>query len=426
MFTFIYNVFTRSIIVLLVAMLSVNYLPESLFHDFPFDPKSVEPVDYDAAKPQQWNNLLSDNNPEFIQLNQILGPESIAISSSGLWYTGLADGRLVELDPSNSYKLRQVCRVRASPQCEVNVATRADVCGRFLQLRFMNNSLYALDSSTGLYKVDTAKGSKTYLGPTKPLHKINMYNSFAFDPVEPNIVYLTLSSSKWHLLRITWSFLESDTSGELIAFDISTGKRVVMLSNLQIANGVDVDPKRNQLLLVELMRSRVHSINLDDLRASFKNANDGEKVSVRTKPLIPIMPGSPDNIIVHGDKAYIALPFVKPNGKEFTDVLATMPNIRKAIGRFIYGLGTLLEYVCENLYRHPLLESTYREMRSGHTIYRLTNNDRSAVLEYDLATGASRLFGSNTFSFVSEAVPDDKGNLILGSFRSPFIVKVKI
>lgn len=425
MFTFIYNVFTRSLIVLLVAMLSVNYLPDKLFSDFPFEPKAVDPNDFDSVIPHNWNTLLSDK-AEFIQLNNILGPESIAISKDGLWYTGLADGRLVELDPSKNYKVRQVCRAKASPQCEDNVATKSDLCGRFLQIRFTNNSLYAIDSNTGLYRVDPVKGSKTYLGPTKPLHKKNIYNSFVFDPKESNIVYIAISSSKWDLLKILWSILEQESTSQLIALDITTGKRVVLLEDLRLANGMDVDEKRDRLLLAETMRARVHTVQLDDLRTAFKNANDGDVAIVKSKLLIPVMPGNPDNIIIHGDTAYIALPFVKTNGKELIDSLSTMPNVRKAYARIIYGLGKLMEYVCENFYRHPFLENAYREFKSGHINYRAFQTDRSAIVEYNLATGSSRLLGSNTFGFVSEAVPDDKGNLILGSFRSPFIVKVKV
>jgi len=418
-----FNFFTRSLVVLLAAMLSVNYIPDRLFSDFPLEPKSIESINFDAVIPQ-WNTKLSEGKPEYIQLNNILGPESIAISGDGLLYTGLADGRLVELDPSKNYKMRTVLRFRdAKEKCQDNVATRADDCGRFLQVRFVNGTLYAIEAGTGLYMIDIKTGSRVLLGP-KSSSKVNIYNSFAFDPKEPNLVYVSVSSTKWSLLNIMWSILDMDGSGKMIVFDVKSGKQAILADNLFMPNGVDVDAKRDQLLISETMKGRILSVRLSDVRNSFKTRTD-EKLSLDVKPLIPLLPGNPDNVIVEGDIAYIALPFVRLSGREFIDHLSNMPNVRKALGRFMFGLGKILEYISVNFYPHPLLESVYRELKCGHFNYRATRSDRSAVISYNLATGATVFMGSDAFGFVSEAVPDNKGNLYIGSFRSPFIVKQK-
>jgi sugar lactone lactonase YvrE len=427
MLTSLFNFISRTAVVVLVAMVSVNYMPDSLFTDFPVEPKSVQPNDFDSVIPQDWNTKLSDGQPEFIQLNNILGPESIAISKNGLMYTGLADGRLVELDPKNKYKVRTVLRFSGSQsKCPDNVATKADECGRFLQLRFLNDTLYALEAQNGLYKVDTRTGTKTLLGP-KPLYKTNLYNGFVFDPKDPNIVYLTLSSNRWDALNIMWSIIEQESSGQLVVVDLNSGKRATAFSNLRMPNGLDVDTKRDQLLFSETLQSSLSSVALEDLRNAFKAAKDGDQLKgLEKKLIIPLFPGFPDNVVVEDDRVYVALPFVKLNGKELFDHLNTMPQVRKAVSRFLFGLGKLLEYVHNNFYQHPLLESAYRELKCGHVIYRAIKTDKSAVVEYNLSTGASRLFGSNTFGFVSEALPDGNGNLLIGSFRSPFIVKQKI
>lgn len=425
MFSLLYNLITRSLIVLLVAMLSVNYLPDKLFGDFPFQPKSIEPNNFDSVKPQ-WNTKLSDGNPEFIQLNNILGPESITVAKNGLLYTGLADGRIVELNPNKNYQLRTVLKFKTSSYCKDNLATRADDCGRFLQLRMVNETLYALEANTGLYKIDVKSGTKTFVGP-KSLYRVNLYNSFAFDPKDPNLVYLTITSTKWNLLTIMWSILEVDDTGKVLAFDLNSSKRVILLDNLYASNGIDVDKKRDKLLFAETFHARINSLDLDEVRSAFKSAKDGEKLAVlKRTSLIPITPGLPDNLIVEGDTAYIALPFVRINGKELVDHLATMPSIRMAIARASFGLGNLIQYFSDNIYHHPLLEFVYEELKSGHVIYRLTQTDKSAVLEYNLATGASKFYGSDKFGFVSEAKPYSDGHLLLGSFRSAFIVKVKV
>ena len=221
--------------------------------------------------------------------------------------------------------------------------------------------------------------------------------------------------------------MELESSGQLVALNIATGKWAVVLDKLSLANGIDVDAKRDRLIFAETFRAQIISIDLDNIRAAFKSAKSGDRLSnVQKAALIRLLPGLPDNIVVEKDIAYIALPFVKPKGMELIDHLATAPQVRKFIGRFLYGNGKLLEYVCQNLYHHPLLETTYREILAGHLMYTIMQTDQSAVLEYDLSSGSSRLLGSNTFGFLSEASPDAKGNLYLGSFRSPFLVKVKV
>lgn len=424
MITLLYNVFIRSSIVLLFAMLSVNYIPDKFFHDYPFEPKAVE-TNYDSVV-LEWNSkLIEDSKPEYIQLNQIRGPESIAISKAGLIYTGLGDGRLVELDPSRQYKLRRVLKFNPASKCIENQNTHIDECGRFLQLRFQNDTLFAIEAGHGLYKIDIDRGTKMLLTP-RHLNKVNFYNSFAFDPQDPNLVYITISSTKWGLQRIIWSILELENSGQIIAMDIKTGKQVIVLDKLMMANGIDTDAKRDQLIFAETTASRISSVPLSEIREAFKLAKDGDKLAaINKKTLISIVPGNPDNIIVDSDTLYIGLPFVKLNGKDIADQLANKPSIKKVFGRLIYGVGQLLEFVNEKLYPHPLLEHSYRELKSGHILYKVVQNDKSGIIKYNIATGAQKFLGSNHFSYLSEATPDGLGNLYLGSFESPFLVKVK-
>lgn len=426
MFSILYNLITRSLVVLLVAMLSVNYLPETLFSDFSFEPKSFEPNNYDSVIPQ-WNTKLSDGSPEYIQLNNILGPESIAVAKNGLLYTGLADGRIVELNPSKNYQVKTLAKFNMnSPNCKDNIATRADKCGRFLQLRLVNETLYALEANSGLYSLNVKSGQgMKHLGPQLNSRK-KLYNSFAIDPKDPNLVYITVTSTKWDLLSIMWSIIELDSTGLLLGLDVRESKTITLLDTLMGPNGIDVDAKRDKLIFAETYGARINSLNLAEIRSEFKSAKDGEKITVlKRTSLIPITPGLPDNIIIEGDIAYIALPFVKIHGKELVDHLSTMPSIRMAIARAVFGLGKLIQYFSDNIYNHPLLVPIYEELKSGHVVYRVMQTDKSAVLKYNLANGSMKFLGSDKFGFISEAVPYTGGHLLLGSFRSAFIVKVK-
>lgn len=78
-------------------VLSIGYLPTAtLFQNFP-----IEPVAYDSPVLEPDAALLDDlldEKAEFLVKNQLVGPESLAVRN-GLIYAGLADGRLVEIDP---------------------------------------------------------------------------------------------------------------------------------------------------------------------------------------------------------------------------------------------------------------------------------------------------------------------------------------
>lgn len=427
MITLLYHIFTKSFVVLLISMLSINYLPNKLFHDYPFEPRSVETNRYNSLV-LEWNSKLTENTAEYIQLNQIKGPESMAISKAGLIYTGLADGRIVEIDPLNKYELRLVTKFnKNSKKCPDDYVLNSDECGRFLQMRFLNDTLYALETNHGLFKVDVTRGQLTPVGPKTHLSHNNLYNGFAFDPKESNIAYVTTSSTRWRLHQIIWSALELENSGQILGIDIVTGKRVVLVDNLMMPNGLDVDVKRDQIIYSETTNSRISSLSLSGARTAFKLSKDGDKQvkNLIPKVLVSTLPGSPDNIVVKNDIAYIAIPFIRLDGKEFQDLLSDKPTIRKAIGRLVFGFGKILQLIYENVYQHPKLETAYRELTSGHFLYYVIHKDKSGIIEYNLDTNSQRFLGSDHYGYISEAKPDSLGNIYLGSFTSNSIVKVK-
>lgn len=291
-------------------------------------------------------------------------------------------------------------------------------------MRYVNETLYIMDAYKGLYSVNPKSGTKKHLMPNLDKKFKGLFNSFVLDPKEPNIAYVTVSSTKWLLDSIVWSLFDLDNSRIIFAYDIEKEKAVLIADKLSLANGIDVDAKRDQLLYSESLEYRVRKMSLSKARSAFKTAKNGESKLVESGMLIPQTPGLPDNIYIRGKEAYIALPLVKTSGKEFMDQLAEMPSIKKALGRLIFSAGKLLEYVQKNFWSHPMLDTAIFDLKSGHVAYR-TFKSQSAILVYDLATGSSRILGSDKFAFISEAVPDNQGNLYLASFRNTFIAKVK-
>ena len=81
----------------------IGLLPNSLFKDFPLDPKS-----YTIDIPDHidnWNNHLNTKS-EYLLEAIVIGPESLA-ERDGFIYTGVADGRLVEIN-KKTLKVRDV------------------------------------------------------------------------------------------------------------------------------------------------------------------------------------------------------------------------------------------------------------------------------------------------------------------------------
>lgn len=416
------NAISTSFIVMLMSVLSVNFLPDNLYQDFPFEPRILNlPQDTVSSPELEWNTKLTEKPQDYIHLNNIVGPESIA-THNGLLYTGLADGRLVEIDTKKKDQLRTILKFNKSPQCLDNDASNPELCGRFLQVRMVNNTLYALESYRGLYSVDIQTGQLTLIASNSN-SKLSLYNSFIFDPIDSNTVFLSISSTKWGLARIVWSILELETSGQIVAVDLTTKKSTVVIDKLAMANGIDVDKARDQLIFAETTAGRVNKASLTKIRNAIKSAKHGKIIEVVPyKELVSSVPGKPDNIRVEGNIAYIALPIVKHEGFDINVLVNRLPNVRKAFGRIIYGFGKLLEKA--NVFiKHPLIDFAVNELKSGHIVYHF-QRQKSGVLEVDLVTLKSRLLGSGNFAFISEACTDGRGTMYLGSFRSPFLVRV--
>ena len=74
----------------------IGFLPTSLFPNFAIDPVSYSIPDLTTGL-KGWNNVIGTKATKLLE-NRIVGPESLA-AKDGLIYTGLADGRLVEINP---------------------------------------------------------------------------------------------------------------------------------------------------------------------------------------------------------------------------------------------------------------------------------------------------------------------------------------
>ena len=101
------------IIISLVLALILVILPNQVFPNLPVSPTSYD-TDTIPQSLDNWNNLLAQRS-QYLLNGLIVGPESITERDDFL-YTGLADGRLVEIN-KETLKMRDITRFGTKTDC---------------------------------------------------------------------------------------------------------------------------------------------------------------------------------------------------------------------------------------------------------------------------------------------------------------------
>lgn len=133
-------------------------------------------------------------------------------------------------------------------------------CGRPLGMRFdrYGINLIVADAYFGLLEVNPkARTVSTLVPPTpgingKPFRFVN-----DLDIARDGTIYFTDTSSKWQRRHFRYSFLEGDDSGRLMAYHPKTGEMEVLMEGLRFANGVQISPEGDHLLVVETITARI-------------------------------------------------------------------------------------------------------------------------------------------------------------------------
>jgi len=96
------SVFVTGALIVILGLLPTT----TVFPSFPLEPVAYSLPNF-TIHYDKWNDVLGTKATLLLQ-NEVAGPESLAIKD-GLLYTGLNDGRLIEVDLSNG-KIREVTR----------------------------------------------------------------------------------------------------------------------------------------------------------------------------------------------------------------------------------------------------------------------------------------------------------------------------
>lgn len=229
-----------------------------------------------------------------------VGPEAVAVDSTGNLYTGYVDGRVVQIaaDGTTAKEL-------------VNTG------GRPLGI--------AIGPGGALLIADAIKGLLRYDGRLDVLSDRIGDQPYGFiDDVDyrdgDRGVYFTDASSKFGFGRHMEDILEHGGNGKLLYHDLETGKTQVLMSGLQFANGVAVGPNGDYVLVNVTGEYRV-------LRYWLK----GEKRGTYDV-FIDNLPGFPDNITFNGsDRFWVAL--FAPRDAMLDQLLPGGPFLRKVVAR---------------------------------------------------------------------------------------------
>jgi sugar lactone lactonase YvrE len=214
--------------------------------------------------PYRMNTLLEATERRFPEL---VGGEDVAFDDNGFIYTGLADGRIMRLDPTGAVFV-------------------ANTMGRPLGIEYspVDGLLYVCDADRGLLQVDPRDGKVTVLVDGAEGERFAFTNDLEI--AHDGIIYFTDASSVWGKDKYTEDLLDQRPTGRVMRYDPQTGAVTVLMRELSFANGLALMPDEKSLIVAETGRYRLWRIWLDGERRNLSEV------------ITENLPGFPDNLSV--------------------------------------------------------------------------------------------------------------------------------
>ncbi|GAA4750769.1 SMP-30/gluconolactonase/LRE family protein [Gordonia alkaliphila] len=235
------------------------------------------------------------------------GPEDVVCLPDGRVAAGLDDGRLVAVTPATGA-----------------VEVLADTAGHLLGLEVLpDGSLLLCDHDFGLMHLEGGRGRPSVLVDTvddRPLHFASNVVSAA-----DGTAYFTASSQRFRIDQWRSDIIEHSGSGRLIR-RTPDGEVVVLLDDLQFANGVVLAPDESYLLVAETGASRITRYHLTGEQAG--------EVDV----LLDDLPGYPDNLSI-GSDGLVWCALASPRNPLLEKIFRLPPRARRVLARVPEGLG---------------------------------------------------------------------------------------
>lgn len=193
------------------------------------------------------------------------GPEDVVVDSAGRVLTGLADGRILRIDPDGG-----------------GIDTVADTHGRPLGIEvFPDGRLLVCDAVRGLLRVDPVTGSVEVLCTEVDGRPLVFCNNAAVNA--GGAVFFTDSSQRFGIGDWKAEILEHSGTGRLLRRD-PDGTTTTVLDGLEFANGVALATDESYVVVAETGAYRLRRVWLTGPDAG------------RDDVLAENLPGFPDNI----------------------------------------------------------------------------------------------------------------------------------
>lgn len=391
---------------LVLFFLILGFSPGLLDIDPPYVVMNPCPPFDNALKP---NNELDGVTKMFE--NEVEGPESIAVYKNVL-YSGLADGRIVRFQGDKVQVVAQI----GNPDCEGR--WDEDICGRPLGMRFDKNGiLYVADAYYGLFQVNVETGAVTTLYSSKT--PIDSKQSFVVNDLDISIsgvVYFSDSAQRT-LKEGIIELLDASPNGRVLKYDPQTKQTEVLFDGIAFANGIQLSPNEDFLLVCESSYNRIMKYFLK-----------GEKQG-KLEVFADNLPGLPDNLRLTSRGTYwVAQCSTRlPDHPGFLDRLGDKPLIRKVAARFIHLLHSTIGFVSAYIYGPPFMKELHYKVAHMYKYATFATPEYGLILELGDKGQIIRSFHSpaGAVRFVSEVLEYDN-SLYLGSPWHKFLGKVKL
>lgn len=247
-----------------------------------------------------------------------IGPEHVTVDSAGRLVAGLADGRIVRVDPE---------------QGGAGVEVVANTGGRPLGLEFDGQGkLVVCDAERGLLRVTlpaesaSAADAAAAAAAAGSLAEIEILCEaidghplvFASCPAiaRDGTIYFSQSSQRYGLDHYKGDLLEHSGTGRILRY--RDGKTEVIAEGLQFANGLVLSADESTLTVAETAAYRLTRYTLKDGRTTGSST------------LIDALPGFPDNLTT-GPDGLIWIGMASPRDALLDALLPMSPRLRALV-----------------------------------------------------------------------------------------------
>ncbi|XP_076803129.1 adipocyte plasma membrane-associated protein-like [Clavelina lepadiformis] len=210
--------------------------------------------------------LFSPNNKlsEATRITGLSGPECILEDDKGNLYTGLADGRIVQIRPSSKGYIGAGDIVNVTSGFIKNIPRAMEHVnhGRPLGLRRQGQILYVADANYGIYAVNIRSGKVDILVAVNDVNPPLALTDDLCVSKNGKFIYFSDMTSSYKLDRLIYANLEGLCKSRVFQYNTESKTVRVVTSSLCFGNGVQLSEDEKLLFVAEPTSYRVRIIDM--------------------------------------------------------------------------------------------------------------------------------------------------------------------